>query len=378
MKRKLAILLAAVMVLTLLPMTALADNTTVITVGGDVLVVPHVHRVTLPTNAGRFVVDPEGLIGTGGTPGQIVFIGNSAPIFENRSSVDMRVGVEFVLTVPGGVSAVEEAGSGPGQVAEAEHKRIRVTATTATGNVTIQPTQPAFAGTVARPIFGTHPTVFDYVLPAANHTIIFNEEQTAGRRVLSATPAIQGSQFQLAGEVNPDAAWDGTEDISLQIRFAFNPYIPVGMPNNEAIGTCEHLRRFELGSANELTLVSGVAETNLFNTGFGSDSTVGAGAFAREDANNATLTITTATGAIPGETFAIPMSFDTRTADTVGWNVAGTVIPFPLIRTATSLIIPTEIYYVWRNHETHADIPVQIGIIFGEEVQVFNLDVVFD
>lgn len=240
MKKKLAFLLAAVMVFSLIAVPVSANPAGTLPGTGETLVPDPVILVTLPTlpaNADNwnFILDPGGLL-TAGDPGQnpgIIFGGEAGfrPTFINRSSVDILLGVELLATTgtdAAEVAFVNTAGAVLGNDVTA--KNVFIGVQSAGSNVNAVPANNAWAGgtpsaAIAVTNASAQPVLLRYVFPAAN----YNPVQRGANWVLElddADPDFQGTQIQFTGALNaggtysPD--WSGDEEVNIGIRFSFD------------------------------------------------------------------------------------------------------------------------------------------------------------
>lgn len=245
MKKFIAILLTLSMVLSLFVVPVSANTAGEFDVNGDIVMLDHVFEVTLPTTPFTMVVDPEGVLADNAA-GAINFTAGT-PSFINRSSAPVRLGIEARITTTSGdtrVAPVATAGDvgTAGDTARSAH----ISVTPSTENVATY--GGVFVGTAANATALTEsPTLFTFVIPAANYVIEGTVAADNLRRVMSATPNLQGTQIQLAGRVTPNPAiWTGNEELGVRIRFSFDAATPqqVALP---PIANAAHLRTVAAG-----------------------------------------------------------------------------------------------------------------------------------
>lgn len=240
MKKKLAIILSVVMMMSLISIPVSANTAGDFDVDGNIVVLDHVFEVTIPTSAFTFVADPEGALG--GDAGAITFT-NGTPSFINRSSAPVLLGIEArITTATSGDTQVFPVAANAVGTAGSTTRNVNVTVTPSTDNVNA--VGGTFGGTSNATDLALTPTLFTFALPAA----VYNIEGTVAagnlRRVISDTPNLQGTQIRLAGNLTPNPViWTGNEDLGVRVRFSFIP-APVTLPGSAMSGSA-HLRQIQ-------------------------------------------------------------------------------------------------------------------------------------
>lgn len=268
MKKKfVATILSVVLILSLMSVPAFANPAGDFDVGGDIIVLPHVIEVTLPTTAFEFFVDPEGIMDADHTGGEIVFTGGT-PSFINRSSKDIMLGIEARITTaaePGATQVTVVSTEGALTAAESTVRNVWVTVTPSTANVAT--VGGSFAGEANATALATTPTLFRFVLPAAAFEVTGTGDDMA-RTIHPTTPALQGTQISLAGAVNQNATWTGDEDFGVRVRFSFNA-VPDPVPGTAMVGSA-HLRQIQTNTEvfDTIVLVPPIALTRANNQNF--------------------------------------------------------------------------------------------------------------
>lgn len=255
MKKKLAFFLAAIMAFTMTTTSVFAASGTITGAGDAVVISPSVVlEATLPTTRTfDFVLDPQGLINsdhdwdTGPKPigeiedtGEIHFNG-FAPVFLNRSSVPVRLGVEFSITT----DAVADGGVIPQTTSEAafesDARRVYVAPLTGTTNAAAVSPAASTAFTPAGASLTTGAQTLDYVLTEAAFGVERHEPLTTPATfglvrladdhssVVTAINAV-GTSLQMSGYVNPNADWSGDVNMGITVRFAVTDVIPGDIP----------------------------------------------------------------------------------------------------------------------------------------------------
>ena len=260
-KRKLiALAIVIVMAVTMLPLTALATNVT--SDGGILLIKTELLNVVLPTgNSFHFWLDPIGLLGIdpegpGATPGEliadghagkIVFPENFAPTIENRSSVDVDIGVVMGAVVIGTATSVTTALDDDSWNTSTETDfHIRATYGASNAFLTAAATETSLVGTgtsfdsIPKATEAASPTSYgsytSLYLGKANYLIQNTNATDAGFADIKSdlykfdlhpsAPTLQGAQFTLDGRLSVEGDWqpfkDGDSKMALEFFFAFD------------------------------------------------------------------------------------------------------------------------------------------------------------
>jgi hypothetical protein len=255
MKRFLTTILVLTMVFSLFTIPVSANPAGDWDVDGNIISLPHVIEVTLPTTKFTFTVDPEGVL-PGGSAGDVKF-DNGTPVFINRSSTTIELGIEASIKTNGatsgtagdiGVAIVSDAGSVGNATSTTRNAYVSVTPSDAN----VAATSAVFDGTANVTALTAAPQLLTFALPAAKYNVTGTPAVdgigTLKREIDAAAPALQGTQIKLEGNVTPNPAiWNNDVNFAVVVKFSFKVAEP-SLIATAQLGASTHLKTIAPGT----------------------------------------------------------------------------------------------------------------------------------